>query len=137
MVSGQALVGEEMAGKAWSIDWEFEKRAVCLNRGTDAVQKVELLPVKTTVTCANRGAERHYTLHRVDLPDEKPVFEKAGYRLLHDVWDPDYATRCSNCGNCVDNEVNVDERRIRTFYPECYFTRSYEFNMYTESRSRR
>lgn len=52
-----------MAGKARSIDWKFEKRAVCFNCGADAVQKIQLLPVKTTVTCMNCGAARLYNIH--------------------------------------------------------------------------
>lgn len=117
--------------------WDIEKEALCFKCHQATVLLIQVGPTNATITCTHCGAERHYTLHRIDLPEEKPVFEKAGYRQLHDVWDLEYAARCSNCGNCVDNEVNVDERSIRTFCPECYFTRSYEFNMYTESRSRR
>ncbi len=117
--------------------WDIEREALCFKCHQGTVLLIQVGPTNATITCTHCGTERHYTLHRVDLPEEKPVFEKAGYRQLHDVWDLEYAARCSNCGNCVDNEVNVDERRIRTFCPECYFTRSYEFNMYTESRSRR
>ncbi len=127
------MMGEPVEGSRW----DLVKEAPCYkcHRGTS--QLIEIGPTNATVTCTHCFTKRHYTLHEIDLPDERPVFEKAGYRRLHDVWDMAYTARCPNCGNCADNEVNVDERRIRTFCPECYFTRLYEFNMYTEPRSRR
>ena len=127
------MMGEPVEGCRWDI----EKEAPCYQCQRGTVQLVQVASTHASVTCTSCGTARHYTLHRVELPEEKPVFEKAGYRRLHDVWDLAYAARCPNCGNCVDNEVNVDERNLRTFCPQCYFTRSYEFNMYTEPRSRR
>ncbi len=117
--------------------WDIEKEAPCYKCHRGTIQLIEVGPMNATVTCTHCFTERHYTIHNIGLPEKKPVFEEAGYRQEHDVWDLKYAARCPNCGNCVDNEVNVDERRIRTFCPECYFTRSYDFNMYTEPRSRR
>ena len=127
------MMGEPVEGG----QWEIEKEAPCYKCKHGSVQLIRVAPAHASVTCLNCFRERHYMLHHVDLPAEKPAFEKAGYRRLHDVWDLACAARCPNCGNCVENEVNVDERSIRTFCPRCYFTRSYEFNMYTEPRSRR
>jgi NMD protein affecting ribosome stability and mRNA decay len=127
------MMGDAVEGSRWDI--ELESPCYKCQRGTH--QLIEIGPTNATVTCTHCFRERHYTLHSIDLPEKKPLFEDAGYRREHDVWDLKYSARCPNCGNCVDNEVNVDERRIRTFCPECYFTRTYDFNMYTEPRSRR
>ncbi len=127
------MMGEPVAGRRWDI----EKEAACFNCHKGATQLVEVGDSNATVTCTNCMAERHYTIHRVDLPEKKSVFEDNGFRNTHDIWNFRYVDKCLNCGNCVENEVNVDERRIRTVCPACYFTRLYEFNMFSEPRSRR
>ena len=118
--------------------WDLEKDTPCFSCHTGAAQLIEITPVEALVTCTNCMAERHYTIHKVEVPEEKPgVFEDDQYRLQHNIWNFSYTDRCINCGNCVDHEVNVDERRIRTVCPTCFFTRLYDFNMFSESRSRR
>ncbi|HEY3273966.1 MAG TPA: hypothetical protein VGJ92_09400 [Methanocella sp.] len=127
------MMGEAVEGSRWDI----EKEAPCYKCHRGTIQLIQIGPMNATVTCTHCFTERHYSIHNIDLPEKKPVFEEPDYRRAHDVWDMKYAAHCPNCGNCADNEVNVDERRIRTFCPECYFTRLYDFNMYTEPRSRR
>ncbi len=127
------MMGEAIEG----CRWDLEKEAPCYKCHRGTIQLIEVGPANATVTCTHCGAERHYTVHGVDRPEHRAPFESEGFRRAHDVWDLRYVGRCLNCGNCVENEVNVDERRIRTVCPECYFTRSYDFNMFSEPRSRR
>jgi transcription elongation factor Elf1 len=127
------MMGEPVEGSRW----DLEKEAPCYKCHRGTIQLIEIGPAHATVTCAHCFTERHYTLHEINLPDERPPLEKDGYRRLHEVWDLKYTARCPNCGNCVENEVNVDEMKIRTVCPECYYTRLYEFNMFSEPRSRR
>jgi NMD protein affecting ribosome stability and mRNA decay len=127
------MMGEAVEDSRWDIG--LASPCYKCHRGTR--QLIEIGPAHATVTCTHCFRERHYMLYSIDRPEQKPPFEDAGYARTHDVWDLTYRGRCPNCGKCADNEVNVDERRIRTFCPECYFTRLYEFNMYTEPRARR
>lgn len=118
--------------------WDIEKDTVCFNCHKGVTQLIEITPVEAMITCTNCMAQRHYTIHKVEVPDTPPgVFEDEPFRLHHDIWNFRFTDKCINCGNCVANEVNVDEHRVRTVCPECYFTRVYEFNMFSESRSRR
>lgn len=129
------MMGEAVEGDRWDI----EKEVPCYRCHRGSVQLIEIGPAHATVTCMHCFAERHYTLHEIGRPrpETEAPFERPGYRRLHDVWDMAYAGRCPNCGNCTENEVSVDERRIRTACPACRYTRLYEFNMFSESRSRR
>jgi hypothetical protein len=117
--------------------WDLEKDTVCFNCHKGAIQLIEITPGEALVTCTNCMAERHFTIHRVEVPEKPGKFEEEPYRLRHNIWNFVFKDRCINCGNCVDHEVNVDERRIRTICPACFYTRLYEFNMFSESRSRR
>lgn len=117
--------------------WDIEKEAVCYNCHKGSMHLIEISPIETVITCTNCMAERHYTMHKVEVPDRPGQFESEEFRQHYSIWNFRYTNRCPNCGNCVDNEVNVDELRVRTVCPECYFTRVYEFNMFSESRSRR
>jgi DNA-directed RNA polymerase subunit RPC12/RpoP len=121
-----------MAGKAWSIDWEFEKRAVCFNCGADAVQKVELLPVKTTVTCANCGARRLYNIHGTYVAspaDTLPV-----HRHKYDVWHFDREAVCPNHGGAARHAVMVDEFVATIVCPVCNFLHLYEFALFERKK---
>ncbi len=117
--------------------WDIEKEAACFNCHKGATQLIEIGMSEAMVACTNCMAERRYTIHRVDVPEQKSSFESRNFAATHDIWDFRFLDQCINCGNCVENEVNVDERRIRTVCPACYFTRVYEFNMFSEPRSRR
>jgi len=117
--------------------WDLKKDTVCFNCHKGATQLIEITPVESLVTCTNCMAERHYTIHKVEVPEKPGKFEGEAYRYQHQVWDFCYEAQCVNCGNCAKHEVNVDERRIRTVCPTCFFTRLYDFNMFSESRSRR
>ena len=127
------MFGQPIAVRRWGIEHE----APCFHCHRGTVQLIEIGPEASAITCTNCGVERHYTIHRVDVPEKVVPFESRGFRTTHDVWDLKYYDRCVNCGNCVDNEVNVDDRRIRTVCPACYYTRIYEFNMLSEPRSHR
>lgn len=127
------MMDQPLTGKRW----DLEKDTVCFNCHKGATQLIEITPVETLITCTNCMAERHYTIHRVEVPASPGAFEDERFRSSHNIWTFRFPDRCVNCGNCVDNEVNVDELRVRTLCPACFFTRVYEFNMFSESRSRR
>lgn len=119
------------------VRWDFEKDALCFNCHKSAMQLIEIYPIETMVTCVNCFKERHYTVHRVYVADDREPFEDEDFRQRHDVWSFGITDRCLNCGNCVDNEVDVDEFRVRTICPICYYTRVYEFNMFAEGHAHR
>lgn len=117
-----------MAGKAWNIDWEFEKRAACFNCGAEAVQKVELLPVKTTVTCANCGAERLYNIHGTYVAT--PVDARPVRKHKYDTWHFAREAVCANHGAAALQEVTVDEFVTTIVCPVCHFLHLYEIALY-------
>ena len=47
--------------------WNFDKATVCFNCNKDAIQRIELRPDETIITCMNCGAARHYRLSGVYL----------------------------------------------------------------------
>ena len=117
-----------MAGKAWSIDWDFEKRAVCFSCGADAAQKIELLPVKATVTCTSCGARRLYNIHGtyVATPaDARPV-----HQHQYDTWHFAREALCPNHGGLAVHAVTVDEFVATIVCPVCHFLHLYEFALF-------
>jgi hypothetical protein len=127
------MIGQPAMGHRWDID----KEAACFNCHKGAIQHIEITPAAAMIACTNCMAERHYTIHKVEVPEQRSRFEDERLRYKFDIWNFAYVGWCVNCGNCVENEVNVDEMNIRTVCPECYYTRLYEFNMFSEPRSRR
>jgi transcription elongation factor Elf1 len=118
-----------MAGKSWNIDWSFDKQAVCFNCGKDAVQAIRMLPVATTVTCTNCGAERIFNIHgtfatncNIETPERKYKYE---------VWQFTKHARCPNCGNESDHKVTIDEYKATAVCPVCCFTHLYNFTVFT------
>jgi uncharacterized CHY-type Zn-finger protein len=124
-----------MAGKAWSIDWNFEKRTVCFNCGTDAVQRVEMLPVKTTVTCEHCGAERVYNIHGTYVAT--PIDARPVHRHKYDTWRFTRDAVCPNHGGIARHEVTVDEYAAVILCPFCHFMHLYEFALYDRVRPRK
>jgi transcription elongation factor Elf1 len=121
-----------MPGKSWNIDWRFDKHAVCFNCGKDAVQAIEMLPVATTVTCTNCGAERIYNIHgtfatncTLETPDQK---------CKYDVWQFTKQARCPNCGSESEHKVTMDEYKVSAVCPVCCYTHLYRFNVFTRGR---
>jgi RNase P subunit RPR2 len=52
-------------GRAEPEAWDFDKATICFNCGKEAIQRIELRPDETIVTCLNCGAARHYRLSGV------------------------------------------------------------------------
>lgn len=127
------MMGKPAMGRRWDI----EKEAACFNCHKGATQLIEISPTEAIITCTNCMAERHYTLHKIDIPEDRKPFESEEFKRRYEIWNFKYVDSCPNCGNCVENEVNVDEFRVRTVCPACYYTRVYDFNMYSESHARR
>ena len=117
-----------MAGKAWSIDWEFEKRAVCFNCGADAVQKIQLLPVKTTVTCMNCGAARLYNIHGTYVATPADTLPVRQHK--YDTWHFAREAVCPNHGGAARHDVIVDEFLATIVCPVCHFMHLYEFALF-------
>lgn len=127
------MLGRPIVGRRWVI----EKEAVCIRCRKGAMQLIEITPSEALVICTNCMAERHYLIHGIE-PHCRPQFhgsDTTGFR--NGSWDFRYTDHCIKCGNCVDNEVNVDERRVKTVCPACCYTRLYEFDMLNEPRGRR
>lgn len=118
-----------MAGKAWSIDWIFEKKAVCFNCGVEAAQKIEMLPVKTTVTCTNCGAERVYNIHGTYVAT--PIHSLPAHKHKYDIWRFDKEAVCPNHGAIARHEVTVDEYVSTIVCPVCHFTHLYDFAFFS------
>lgn len=49
--------------------WDFDKVTECFNCGKEAIQRIELRPDETIVTCMNCGAARHYRLSGVYIAE--------------------------------------------------------------------
>ena len=49
--------------------WDFSDATQCPNCGKDAVQRIEVRPDETVITCQNCGAARHYTAGGVRLQE--------------------------------------------------------------------
>jgi RNase P subunit RPR2 len=47
--------------------WDFDRATVCFNCNKEAIQRIELKPDETIITCLNCGAARHYRLSGVYL----------------------------------------------------------------------
>jgi len=45
--------------------WNFDKATLCFNCNKEAIQRIELRPDATIITCMNCGAARHYRLSGV------------------------------------------------------------------------
>jgi transcription elongation factor Elf1 len=123
-----------MAGLSWSIDWDFEKRAVCFNCGADVVQKVKVLPVITTVTCTNCGAERIFNVHGTFATSCDIKTEPRKHK--YDVWHFTRNAKCPHCGNMSDHSVTMDEFKSVITCPVCCFTHLYNFSVYTRGRGK-
>jgi len=121
-----------MAGKNWSIDWKFETGAVCFNCGKDAVQEVEMLPVKTTVTCRNCGATRVYNIHGTYVAT--PVDTRPVRKHRYDTWHFARDAVCPNHGGEARHEVTVDEYAAIILCPVCRFMHLYEFALFDRVR---
>ncbi len=122
-----------MAGQLWNIDWSFGKRAVCFNCGEDAVQAVEVLPVVTTVTCTNCGAERIFNIHGTFTTECR--IETPGHKHKYDVWHLEKRAGCPNCGNEAEHKVTIDEYHVTAVCPVCCFTHIYNFNVFTRGKA--
>ncbi len=121
-----------MASKAWSIDWKFEKDAVCFNCGADAVQDVEMLPVKTTVTCRHCGATRIYNIHGTYVAT--PVDAGTVHRHKYDTWRFAKDAVCPNHGGEACHAVTVDEYDAIILCPVCHFMHLYKFALFDRVR---
>lgn len=121
-----------MAGASWSIDWDFEKKAVCFNCKRDAVQKIKMLPVMANVACSNCGAERIYSIHGTfgGTCDLETVPRKRKY----DVWRFTKKARCPSCGNESEHDIFMDEFKSSAVCPACCFTHLYRFNVFTRGK---
>jgi len=126
------MLGNPAVGRRWDI----EKEAACYNCHKGATQLIEIGPSETVISCTNCMAERHYTIHCIEIPEKRKPFEN-GSSKPREVWKFRFVDNCANCGNCVENEVNVGELRVRTVCPACYYTRVYDFNMFSEAHARR
>lgn len=124
-----------MAGKAWSIDWTFERRAICFNCSVDAVQRIEMLPVKTTVTCENCGAERVYNIHGSYVAT--PVDVQPVRKHQYDIWRFTREAVCPNHGDIARHDVTIDEYMATILCPVCHFLRLYEFAFFNRVRPRK
>ena len=49
--------------------WDFEKATQCSNCGKEAIQRIEVRPDETVITCLNCGAARHYTVDGVRIEE--------------------------------------------------------------------
>lgn len=47
--------------------WDFDKATECFNCNKEAIQRIEIKPDETIITCMNCGAARHYRLSGVYL----------------------------------------------------------------------
>jgi predicted RNA-binding Zn-ribbon protein involved in translation (DUF1610 family) len=48
---------------------DFSNATVCPNCGKEAVQRIEMGPDETVITCMNCGAARHYTVDGIRLQE--------------------------------------------------------------------
>lgn len=112
--------------------WEFDKESKCFNCHEVAIQKIEMIPSETVVTCTNCGAERHYAVHASFEGMEKPDFEADGMKRKYDLWKFMRNDICSNCFNRTDNEITIDEYKAAAVCPLCLFTRLYKFSMFVK-----
>ncbi len=121
-----------MTGKAWSIDWRFEKPAVCFNCGRDAVQAIRMLPVTTTVTCTSCGAERVYNIHGTYVATPIPVLPE--HRHKYDIWHFDRDAACPNHGGEARHRVTIDEYVATIVCPVCQFVHLYNFALFNRRK---
>lgn len=54
-------------GKHRRAAWDFANATECFNCGKEAIQRIEIKPDETVVTCQNCGAARHYRIGGVSL----------------------------------------------------------------------
>lgn len=123
-----------MAGRAWSIDWIFEKKAVCFNCGNDAAQRIEMLPVKTTVTCTSCGAERVYNIHGTYVAT--PLQALPEHRHRYDIWRFCKDAVCPNHGAIAPHDVTIDEYVATIVCPVCHFVHLYDFALFNRVKPR-
>ncbi len=110
--------------------WEFEKEADCYNCHKVAVQKVEVVPTQTVVTCSNCGAERRYVIHGFYVADRMPEFDSDKAKRKYDIWKFVKNVKCSNCLEQTDQEITLDEFKGVVVCPSCLFTRIYKISVY-------
>ncbi|WP_424358417.1 hypothetical protein [Methanocella sp. MCL-LM] len=56
-------------GHPSAVKWDFDRVTECFNCGKEAIQRIELRPDETIVTCMNCGAARHYRLSGVYIAE--------------------------------------------------------------------
>jgi Zn finger protein HypA/HybF involved in hydrogenase expression len=110
--------------------WEFEKEADCYNCHKVAIQKVEIIPTETVVTCSNCGAERRYVIHGFYLADRMPELDTDMSKRKYDIWKFARNAKCSNCLKLTDQEITLDEFKGVVVCPSCLFTRIYRISVY-------
>jgi Zn finger protein HypA/HybF involved in hydrogenase expression len=111
--------------------WEFKKEVECFNCHKVAVQRVEIIPTETIVTCENCGAERYYVIHGFFVAGKRPDFEADRARRKYDLWSFTRSAKCANCSDQTEHEITLDEFKIAVVCPSCLFTHIYKFSVYS------